>query len=271
MKRDEIIQAIRECGHQLGRAPSFRELLRLKRISKQSLQAEFGSLRHALQVAGLSPSDRRYNLSDAELLLDWAKVARKVKKAPTVAEYETNGRYTNTPFSKRYQRWSLVPAAFRKFVEKENLQAEWQDVLAIVEARLREVDASRVRPKRLPCRSPLYKDRPVYGSPLLLPELAHAPTTEAGVIFLFGMFARKLGFVVLRIQPAFPDCEAVREMVKGLWQRVRIEFEYESRNFLRHRHRKDGCDIIVCWKHNWPECPKNIEVIELCKIVGQLG
>lgn len=111
----------------------------------------------------------------------------------------------------------------------------------------------------------------MYGSPLLLPEMAHAPTTEAGVIFLFGLLARKLGFVVLRIQPAFPDCEAARETLKGLWQRVRIEFEFESRNFLRHRHKKDGCDIIVCWKHNWPECPKSIEVIELCKLVGYSG
>lgn len=24
-------------------------------------------------------------------------------------------------------------------------------------------------------------------------------------------------------------------------------------------------DVIVCWMHNWPECPKRIEVIELKK------
>ena len=46
-----------------------------------------------------------------------------------------------------------------------------------------------------------------------------------------------------------------------------IEFEYESRNFLRHLHDPSQCDIIVCWKHNWPECP--LEVIELSKIGGE--
>ena len=27
------------------------------------------------------------------------------------------------------------------------------------------------------------------------------------------------------------------------------------------------CDLIVCWEHNWPECP--LEVIELKSLVGQ--
>jgi hypothetical protein len=28
-----------------------------------------------------------------------------------------------------------------------------------------------------------------------------------------------------------------------------------------------GAEIIVCWEHNWPECPEGIEVIELSKVV----
>jgi len=28
---------------------------------------------------------------------------------------------------------------------------------------------------------------------------------------------------------------------------------------------KKGCDPIVCWKHNWAECP--LEVLELSKLV----
>jgi hypothetical protein len=60
------------------------------------------------------------------------------------------------------------------------------------------------------------------------------------------------------------------EVRPGIWQRVRIEFEFESRNFHRHRHHPDGCDIIVCWRHNWRECPPHLEVIELSKLVAQL-
>lgn len=112
------------------------------------------------------------------------------------------------------------------------------------------------------------RDRPVYGPPLLWPELAHAPTNELGVVFVFGMMARRLGFVVHRLQAGFPDCIAMREVAPGVWQRVRIEFEFESRNFKKHKHRRDKCDVIVCWKHNWKDCP--LDVVELSELTENL-
>ena len=63
----------------------------------------------------------------------------------------------------------------------------------------------------------------------------------------------------------FPDIEAAREIEPGRWQRVRIELEYESKNFQRHYHNPEECDLIVCWEHDWPECP--LEVIELKPVV----
>jgi hypothetical protein len=81
------------------------------------------------------------------------------------------------------------------------------------------------------------------------------------VLFLFGSIAEDLGFVVTRVQIAFPDCEAMREVAPGVWQPVDIELEQYSRNFVTHMHDPNKCDLIVCWEHNWPECP--IEVIEL--------
>ncbi len=77
----------------------------------------------------------------------------------------------------------------------------------------------------------------------------------------------QLGFSVTHLQSAFPDCEALRQVEYGKWQRIRIEFEYESRNFLLHMHDPKGCDLIVCWSHNWPECP--VEVLELKSLVAK--
>jgi hypothetical protein len=91
-----------------------------------------------------------------------------------------------------------------------------------------------------------------------------------GVVYLFGLLGHRLGYVVTRIQSEFPDCEAFREVAPGRWQRVRIEFEFESRNFLLHKHDPKKCDVIVCWKHNWAECPANIEVIELSSMMKGL-
>jgi hypothetical protein len=110
----------------------------------------------------------------------------------------------------------------------------------------------------------------VYGEPLGLAAMAHAPTNEMGVLFLFGILAADLGFRVDRVQAAFPDCEAKREVAPGKWEGVLVELELYSRNFKSHRHDSRGCHVIVCWKHNWPDCPEWLEVIELSKVVKRL-
>ena len=84
------------------------------------------------------------------------------------------------------------------------------------------------------------------------------------------MVARELGYLVESVQAGFPDCEAKRQIGPGKWQRVSIEFEFESRNFVEHGHPSDGCDVIVCWRHNWRECPAHLEVVELSSLIRSL-
>jgi hypothetical protein len=114
----------------------------------------------------------------------------------------------------------------------------------------------------------LKPDRPVMGPPFNLSPLANAPINELGVVFLFGVLAGELGFQVDSLQGRFPDCEARRQVHPGKWQRQRIEFEYESKNFALHGHDPAHCDVIVCWRHNWRECPQELEVIELGRVLG---
>src|SRR5258706_14491232 len=113
--------------------------------------------------------------------------------------------------------------------------------------------------------------RPTYGNPIDFRGLRHEPVNEDGVVFLFGMVARELGYLVEAVQAGFPDCEAKRQVDAGKWQRVRIEFEFESRNFRDHGHPPEGCDVIVCWRHNWPDCPPPLEVVELRNLIRSLS
>lgn len=108
---------------------------------------------------------------------------------------------------------------------------------------------------------------PVMGPPFHWSPLTNAPVNELGVVFLFGMLAGELGFQVESFWGQYPDCHARRQVQPGKWQRVRIEIEYESRNFALHGHDPSHCDIIVCWRHNWAKCPRHIEVIELSKVL----
>jgi len=101
------------------------------------------------------------------------------------------------------------------------------------------------------------------GEKIDFPGLAHAPVEEHAVIYLFGVLAYKMGFEVEAFQNKGIDCEAKRKSKNGRWQRVRIEFEFKSSNFEQHNHKASECDLIVCWKHDWPNCP--LEFIELKK------
>jgi hypothetical protein len=136
--------------------------------------------------------------------------------------------------------------------------------LEVVEAQKKEAKLSPLLPTPV-----VMADQPVYGAPITGWPLMFAPTNEAGVLFLFGAMAKPLGFLALRIQTGYPDCEAMRVVRDGLLQRVRIEVEHQSKNFLKHEHKPSGCELIVCWEHNWPECP--LEVIELKSAVERLA
>lgn len=76
--------------------------------------------------------------------------------------------------------------------------------------------------------------------------LPFIPTNEQEVVALFTLAAPPLEFKIEHIGTRFPDCTA---RLKG--KRVRIEFEFRSRNFKTHGHDAGGCDLIVCWKHDW--------------------
>jgi len=111
---------------------------------------------------------------------------------------------------------------------------------------------------------------PTYGNPIDFRGLRHAPVNEQGVVLLFGLVAKELGYIVEAVQSGFPDCEAKRQIGPQRWQRVHLEFEFESRNFRDHGHPLTGCDVIVCWRHNWPDCPRHIEILELSTLIHSL-
>lgn len=130
------------------------------------------------------------------------------------------------------------------------------------------VQASFVEPFiSYPTSIPNRRQKPVLlGEPLNFRGLQHAPINEQGVVFLFGMVCKELGYLIEAVHTGFPDCEGKRQVDNHRWQRVRIEFEFKSSSFLRHGHNPDLCDLIVCWEHDWRECP--LEVLELKKAIN---
>lgn len=111
------------------------------------------------------------------------------------------------------------------------------------------------------------KEKSVVGDLINFRGLVYSPVNENGVIFIFGTVVEDLNMYIEEIKPGFPDCVGRRFTGRG-WERVYIEFEYKSSNFVEHGHKSDRCDLIVCWEHDWTECP--IEVIELKEVIKTL-
>jgi hypothetical protein len=108
---------------------------------------------------------------------------------------------------------------------------------------------------------------PVIGEIIAYRGIVYAPTNEAGVAMLFAVAAEALGFAIESARTVFPDCIALQRIAPGRYRRVRIEFEFASSNFRAHRHDPKGCDLVVCWEHDWPNCP--VKVLELRKEIAK--
>jgi len=88
---------------------------------------------------------------------------------------------------------------------------------------------------------------------------------ENAVVFAFGRLYKFFNFTGIHFGvPKGLDCGVVwKEEYK------RVEFEVYSKSFRDHIKKGDVTPadyqdtIIICWKHNWEDCPKDIDVIEL--------
>ena len=109
----------------------------------------------------------------------------------------------------------------------------------------------------------------IVGPRSQIPDLVYEPVNEMGVIFLFAKYHKELGIEYIEgIQQGFPDAFGRRKIGKTEYEPVDIEFEFKSLDFKNHQHDPNQCDLIVCWEHNWKECP--IEVIELKTAISKM-
>jgi hypothetical protein len=248
-------------------------------MTEYQVLKHFPSWREAVRAAGLEPHSTNIPIDPEVLLEDWGEFVRRERSIPTRDHYRRDGTYSPGVFEKRFGPWSAVPSQFRAFADGK---PEWADVVALLP--IEHARSPIAAPSPLSYTHPSSNsapagnhrhgklgDRPTYGNPLDFRGLRHEPVNEQGVVFLFGMVARELGYHVEAVQTGYPDCEAKRQVDAGKWQRVRIEFEFESRNFRDHGHPPQGCDVIVCWRHNWSECPESLEVVELSSVIRTLS
>lgn len=271
--KKQILESIGAVARRLGRAPTRAEFQAQGGTSPYFVLHWFRTWSDAVRAAGLRPYAVNAKVGDKALLEDWGKAVRRNRGKLPRHIYLVEGKYSPGTLAKRFGGWVAVAKAFRKFAKGKR---EWRDVAGLLAVGRRKKRAaarknSRTAAPTKKAEQARLSDRIIYGNPMDFRGVRHEPVNEQGVVFLFGMLAKELGYSVEAMQRGFPDCEAKRQIAPGRWQRVRIEFEFESRNFREHGHPESGCDVIVCWRHNWEECPKSIEVVELRSVMETLA
>ncbi len=269
--RDTLIKKAQELATTDGLPYILRsDFMRRTGISDHYVLKHFDSWTDFFMKAGLQPQATQ-PVEDMELLEAARKAFTDLEGIPTFARFSKAVPSSRKVYQRRWGTWPSFLSAFREWITVQDPAFPY---LMELESRFKTDSGSAVIAAVTSDRRSNAGWQSTGGSrfgPFLnFRGLQHAPINEQGVVFLFGMVAFELGYVVESVATGFPDCEAKRR-IKGpseSWERIHIEFEYQSKNFLDHGHDPDRCDVIVCWEHNWPECP--LEVLELKSAIREV-
>jgi len=269
MDKEEVISELRRVATQLNSdCLTQNQFNQHGRIRLKTVINKFGSWNQAKESAGLmtnppgpGPELHQQKISDEELLQEIIRLTQELGKQPSETEMMAKGSFSKGPYRKRwgsftkarqvaYAKYGFPALDSRGEVVPEQQPPQEQ---AITETQV--IVPQTHKPKDLNRRKKVQ-----FGEPIDFRGLRFAPINEQGVVYLFGMISRELGFLIESIRTEYPDCEGKRRIdkKKQRWEHVLIEFEYRSSNF---DHSPDDCDLIVCWVHDWEDCP--IEVLEL--------
>lgn len=259
--KEELLNELRRVSKKLSKTKiTQKEFIRNSKIGWRQYVWTFGSWNNAIKEAGLevNPSALERKVPTELLFQDIDRVTKKIGKIPTMDEMKVNGNYGAHTYARRFGRWSEMVKRYKNW-----LNPPTETITKL------EVEKEPEQGKKVKTYEWDKIKMTEYGEPINFRGLINAPTNELGVIYLFGMVASELGFIIENVRTAFPDCEGKRKIKgKNRWEKVFIEYEFKSSNFREHCHDAKQCDLIVCWEHDWRDCP--VEVLSLKEIINKL-
>lgn len=281
--RDQLINTIKRIAKEIGSESVPRhEFLSRSGESEHKVLKVFDSYNDLVCAAGLTPQSFRQPYTNEYILEEVVKVLKLPNAKLTRTFFDKHGNISKSVCEHRFGGWINTLRKASEILDSE----EDGDLICQIEEYVRQPSSSddSYVENQLPL-SPSANTQDhhpghssigqtasnLYGDFINFRGLQHCPVNEQGVVFLFGMVCRELGYVVEIVRAGFPDCEAKHRVLggEGKWERVRIEFEYKARNFQSHGHDLAQCDVIVCWENNWPDC--TIEVLELKSALEDLS
>jgi len=228
----------------------------------------FGTWHAALEKAGVNVSPffiKEIPLSN--LASDFLKITIELNRIPTIIQLVRRSKYVAHTFSKKFGGYEGFKIQAINFLISSKSKAKMPlNIKNILELERQKLDNAVLKKQSVETVLTQHHQ----GRTLNFRAFAYAPTSESDVVGLFGAVAEELGFEIISTRAPFPDCEA-RRKIPGSRERFKkclIEFEFSSLDYKKHNHPINGCDLIVCWVHNWNNCP--VDVLELQKEIRKL-
>lgn len=271
LNKEQIIKEIKRVASRKGVTTlTWLEFCSATGISRHRIQKIFDGWREACKLAGLQPNYDSVKIDDNTLFKEMERVFLGQNRICTSLKFVKLSKYSITPYRGRFGKWENILIEFRKWLENNKIDFKYINDLPSKSEKNTFKSENNINIKSSAGIDWQSKGGTTYGSFLNFRGLLHAPLNEQGVVFLFGMICKELGIMVESIRTGYPDCEAKRCINKNQdkWEKVTIEFEFASSNFKGYGHNPKDCNIIVCWEHDWQECP--IEVIELKSAIKSL-
>jgi hypothetical protein len=238
LSREDLIAKAKDAAIQAGGSLSCTDFVRITGITEYYVSRLFpeGRWSELRELAGLPrrPNDNE-PITDEEILLEIHRVISDLGRIPTMAVLESRMNVSRATVTKRFRGFQGALQRYRAWLEQNHPDSPLIDLIQVKSPH--EIVASVPITKTQSAATQWTRGAGlVYGAPINFRGLRHAPINEQGVVYLFGMVSAELGLIVEAVQSAYPDCEAKRcvDRNENRWQRVRIEFEFRSRNFRDH-------------------------------------
>ena len=227
------------------------------------------------QKHGIQTSPQETPYTPEQLLAKYDRLVSKYKKIPTWKQIRYATGMPDSTFKKKFGATQAnTVRAYHAWLKKNKARSR---NLKVVEGWLTAENApdvsqgSKTTTNGRKLRVSEKTEGRTLGKPLNYENLVYGPANEQGVILLFAILSKQLRYNIEGIWPdSFPDCEATRVERGGKLRRVKIEFEFKSKDFVAHGHDPNACDVVVCWEDNWKNHPPNIEIIDLSAEVAKM-
>ena len=238
MEKEELIAMVRVVAARRGvRRLRLTTFTRATGMSSRRVYDHFESWPALCAAAGLEPRPPQPRVPEEEIFAAMHDCFLRHGGVCSRKRFVRESRYSEALMRRRFATWPAALGAFRRWARQH---APGFPHMAALDARLGSGEAWPPAARGLP-PGPSWPARGgrTCGEPLAFRALLFAP-----------------------------DCTARRRVAGGRWESVRIEFEFRSRSFREHGHDAAGCDVIVCWEHDWADCP--LEVLALRPAIGAL-